>query len=913
MLTVPQIQAQLEAVLGRDAQARVLAIRADQKVAWPEALSRGGRRFRLRWCESTLALREALSEDLSAGAVGEDGLVLLTPLATFDLPDDVAARVVKGRVHQPEGWAIVRELFGAKDLDARLGRYTWMPQLLIELARDGYEPVPSGFFDLDTAWRAVLSRLLGIDAARPDAQTLLAWTLTPSSTAGLNGVPAVARPDILRWLAEAAGATGKMTVACIEAGRCADAVPLGLVCDVVFSPDGEGQAELGHAAIRLERYVNDTHIGIAEGRHWAADAGRVLASGDLTALSGALDRAQVLIRDLRIDSFASLSAWLPVGLDARLNRFAESLDQLIGQPSPALLPEVEASCERALAHKALASHPQRAETIRMARRLARWLSGAAPNASTVPDIALWQADEGAYVDWSRFRLVGGDESTALSTTFARLRESVTSRREALAEQLSRAMPAFVAQSGSLPDRLVAIEDVLARVVTPLAAQQPVLLLVMDGMSTGIFRELFQRPQRHGWVEWVPAAQPKPLAALAAVPTITEVSRASLLCGRLTVGAAPQEKAGFARHAGLLAHSDASAPPKLFHKGDLVAEGQLSPDVRAAMANQKQRVVGVVYNAVDDHLSGPEQLHQRWQLDDLRLMLPLLCEARDARRIIIVTADHGHVLEDGSGALPGADSDRWRPSTSPASRDELDLQGPRVMNPAGGHRVTCLWGERTRYSSRRTGYHGGVTPQELVVPLSVLVPAGAHLTDWVAAPPLQPAWWDSQEAAPAVQARTPQELVPATAAPARASKRKAWAASEAQPALFAFDDAPPPLIAAAPLTVPTGAPSDWITNLLESPIYAAQKQLAARVALSDTQMRSLLQALDERGGKLGRLALAQRLAIPEMLVSGMVSAARRVLNLDQAEILQVNDADQSLSLNRALLTRQFGLPSVGGRP
>jgi hypothetical protein len=207
----------------------------------------------------------------------------------------------------------------------------------------------------------------------------------------------------------------------------------------------------------------------------------------------------------------------------------------------------------------------------------------------------------------------------------------------------------------------------------------------------------------------------------------------------------------------------------------------------------------------------------------------------------------------------------------------------------------------------------VTPQELVVPLSVLVPSGAHLTDWVAAPPLQPAWWDSQEAAPAVQARTPQDLVPATAAPARASKRKSSAASDAQPALFAFDDVPMIPVAAAVATSPDTAPSDWIAKLLESSIYAAQKQLAARVALSDVQMRSLLQALDERGGKLGRLALAQRLAMPEMRVSGMVSAARRVLNLDQAEILQVSDADQSVALNRALLTRQFGLPSVGGRP
>jgi hypothetical protein len=380
-----------------------------------------------------------------------------------------------------------------------------------------------------------------------------------------------------------------------------------------------------------------------------------------------------------------------------------------------------------------------------------------------------------------------------------------------------------------------------------------------------------------------------------------------------VGTAPQEKAGFASHIALLAHSDASAPPQLFHKGELVAEGQLSPDVREAIASQKQRVVGVVYNAVDDHLSGPEQLHQRWQLDDLRLMLPLLREAREARRIIIVTADHGHVLEDGSQVLAGGDSDRWRPSVAPASRDELDLEGPRVMNPAGGHRATCLWGERTRYSGRRTGYHGGVAPQELVVPLSVFVAAGAHLNDWVAAPPLQPAWWESNEAVPGVQANPTHEPVLVQTASARANKRKSSIAPASQSALFAFDDVGMTSVTAAPPATPATTPSDWIAALLESPIYAAQKQLAARVALSDAQMCSLLQAVDERGGKLGRLALAQRLTIPEMRVSGMVAAARRVLNLDQAEILQVSDADQSVALNRALLIRQFGLAALGSRP
>lgn len=67
----------------------------------------------------------------------------------------------------------------------------------------------------------------------------------------------------------------------------------------------------------------------------------------------------------------------------------------------------------------------------------------------------------------------------------------------------------------------------------------------------------------------------------------------------------------------MAVSRAELAPKLFHKGDLADGGNLASEVRSAIANPKQQVVGVVYNAVDDHLSGPDQLNQRWALEDRR--------------------------------------------------------------------------------------------------------------------------------------------------------------------------------------------------------------------------------------------------------------------------------------------------------
>ncbi len=66
-VSVPQIAAQLEAVLVREPNALAIAIRSATKLAWPEAITQRGRRFALRWCDSMLAMREALGEVEQAG------------------------------------------------------------------------------------------------------------------------------------------------------------------------------------------------------------------------------------------------------------------------------------------------------------------------------------------------------------------------------------------------------------------------------------------------------------------------------------------------------------------------------------------------------------------------------------------------------------------------------------------------------------------------------------------------------------------------------------------------------------------------------------------------------------------------------------------------------------------------------
>ena len=66
-----------------------------------------------------------------------------------------------------------------------------MPQSLIDGAAQGpYPPVANGFLGLETAWQEVLQRFLRIPTARPDAVSLLTWSMTAGADATLDQLPA---------------------------------------------------------------------------------------------------------------------------------------------------------------------------------------------------------------------------------------------------------------------------------------------------------------------------------------------------------------------------------------------------------------------------------------------------------------------------------------------------------------------------------------------------------------------------------------------------------------------------------------------------------------------------------------------------------------------------------------------------
>jgi PglZ domain len=884
-LSLPQIEAQALAVLDRASDAKVIAIQAKTKALWPDAITLSGRPFQLRWCESPLMAREALSTLDDADDGQAPGLILLTPLAARELGGDVLARLARAQVFQPDAWGMVQQLFKAREIDARLSRFRWMAQLLVERAGMGaYPPVPNGFLDMDTAWRHVLGRCLRLDASKPDAAMLLNWTLGAESAALFDDLPDTAKPQIAAWLGDSAGAVGTLVMQCVLAGNTQDAVPLGLVCGVVLSTQGEGVHELAAAAIRLERFMGDKRIGIADGRAWASDAAKLLSPSALPPMAPPMrhamnERAEALLRELHVETYAHLSDVLPRGLEQRLELLAEALKAFIAEPSLVLLQTAERAADSVARH----AHADAGSTRMVTDRP----EGKGRGGRAVPgfqDLAQTYAREGAFVDWARFKLIGGDDLPGLSSAYVALRDAARRKADAFNQSFAQALQVWNreprAEAACMP-----VEAILERLVAPLAQQAPVLLLVADGLSYSIFRELCEDLEALGWDEHVAGPPPTLAVGVAALPTITEVSRTSLLSGRLVVGAASQEKSAFANHAALVATSRAGAAPVVFHKGDLADSEGLSSTVRDAIASMQQQVVAVVYNAVDDHLSGSNQIHVRWTVDDLRLLGPLLSEARRARRVVIVTADHGHVIDDGTLQRGQGDGDRWRLPAGASDESELVYEGGRVKT-ASGNTVVCSWSEGVRHGAKKNGYHGGVSAQEVVVPLSVFTPRNMALKGWQVAAAPQPDWWARLEAvAPALAPEAPTLV---------RKPPKPKPVPLPQPDLFG---------AAAAMVAP--APGvHWIDALQASPAYSAQKALAARVAPADADVRSLLDALAARGGKLSKAALAQRLGMPAMRISGFVNGAKRVLNVDQAAVLVLDETAGTVELNRDLLSRQF---------
>ncbi|KAA9380112.1 BREX-2 system phosphatase PglZ [Microbispora cellulosiformans] len=851
------IEAAVRRVVARDDPERIVALRAAPEWREPAYIDVDGHRVEVRACGTVLAVLDAVA------AHSDDSiLVLLTPCD--DLGDSLLAQIAEHELRPVNRFDLVREAFGARLADPRLSsrQWLWLADALIDAQPPGGWPkLGGGVLTLETALRTLASARFGGEV---DAATLLAWTMRSTAVARYRALSEVERDGLRQRLESEMGSVATAVFRLVGQGHAADAVPLGLAASVVFD-DRAGRRQVAvQARVRIEeRFFGGERLPVQAVREFTETAESLWTRwlGDSVLAKQAEQvaaRAQQILVELQADSLADLSDALTLGFDARLSALGEAL-------SADNLSEVEKALDRVRGHRMAGRHLNEVRAAEMAVRLARWLHTPLDIPQTLDALAVRHMREWGWVD--RAVATVWQPNTArvprLKTAYATLYERARTRRTELDQAFAQRLAAWT-ERGSETDELVLAENLLDRVARPLSAP---LLIVLDGMSAAVASELADDIlATWNWIE-VGRRKDGREPALAVIPSMTRFSRTSLLCGRLREGTQRDEVPGFRS----LWPGRRSA---LFHKGNLAGDAgaKLDNALLTAIADLST-VVGVVLNAVDESLDkGPTSGSDSWSLTGVAYLKEVLAAAWSAGRSVVLTSDHGHVLNrDAPVAMEKSSSARYR--VGKPGKGEVLLTGPRVL--AEGGEVVVPWDESIRYTARHEGYHGGASPAEMVIPILVFVPSARHCpSGWQVYDPSQhaPAWWTT--------AVSEQPVVTAT--------RKKADKGLKDEALFSVFEA---------------SGDSLGTRVVQSTPFEEQQGFV-RNAPTAEQIAELIDGLATAGGKLSVNAAAALVGQAPARMRGYVSQASRLLNLDGYGVLTLTDGDAAVELDVKLLKLQF---------
>ena len=876
VLTFGQIKAQVAAVRKRNSRKRVIGIQAPGRWTGERCKQDGYDRYVIEQCDSPLAMRIALRDNTEGEAIK----VLITGLDEKELGEDILLRLAKRRLFTIDNWQLIKARFQARTVDPRVSQQAWIADYLLEA--DPIPPAPGGFLDAETVWAVLLERQIGLSGDRPDLLALLKWSTEEAHVERLRAAPELFRQAMTDWFVQSLGPVAKLIIDCLLRRSDSDVLPVGLAAGIVFNQDLRGR--LDRAAGKMEeRYFGGETPDTALIERWRSAATEVVSlqlADDPRKRRALLNRADEILEELQVEAYAYVSDISPLGFDQRLASFGRLLSEAIDNGPSRSLPPLSEAWRAVEQHEQFRSSDERRRLDRgeMALRLVRWLEHVAtssPTFSSLGEAAQYHADEGSFVDWARFQVRGSEPVRELSKAYGHLFETVTAIREQHAHRFAELLRDATA-SASNGAQLISVENILDTIVVPLAEHAPVLVIVIDGMSSAVCHELVASITRQDWISLCEDGHENQRPGLAVLPSVTQASRTSLLCGKLACGDATDEQRGFASHPGLLQHSRPSLPPKLFHKADLQTEEEKVCD---AILHPQQRVVGAVINAVDDLLLKGDQLDIRWSKDEIRILPTLLHAAGAAGRVVVLLADHGHVLEQHTRSLQqDGGGERWRGDDGHVTDRELVLHGPRVLMP-DAQRLIAPWTERIRYGPKKSGYHGGISPQEMIVPIAVLS-VRDPCPGWTAVSIETPVWW--------------QELLPQLAPQDTNASAQELTQPQEPSGLPLFDF----------VQTRQGGGPDWIHTLLNSPVFAKQKESAGQAEAVDKHLAVLLEALDQAEGKLSLAAFARVVKTPAARLNGLIAVLQQVLNIDGYQILSRDEDSGSIELNRDLLCRQF---------
>jgi hypothetical protein len=572
----------------------VLLLRADPQ--WrddPEfTMEADGRSVKVRVaaCPTVLSVLAAMSAARADGAY----LVVLTPVNEQEVGDSVLARAIQPAIKPINRWDLVQDAFGATRLDPALtrGKNAWVAEALLDAQpAGGWRRLAGTVLTRDTALNRLAATRLGIqdaDDSPVDAAALLQWTTDAPAVASFLQLSDPERDGLADWLTETAGLVATVVLSMAASGKIPDAVPFGLAVAALYGAEADATIHVARGRAQ-ERFLGGRELGAAALRAFGEAAESLVTrwadNGHAAQAAGLRGRAEAILAGLGGDdsprSLASRSRVLDAGLDARFATLAEALRVALPRSaSPAASPlaplvagerlvPVEDALRQIDEHGRSRDHATEIRAAESAVRLARWLAAPEKSPHTLADAATrmlrsWGWADRAVVALSRPGTYGGP---SLAEAYGELCRLARARRAGLDASFAAKLASWT-ETGSASD-LVCAENLLERIARPVAAQRLPVIVVLDGMSAAVATELAEEITGRGL--WLEAGRREDgrEPALATVPSVTAISRTSLLTGTLRSGSQAEERSGFAAFWGRIGSA-------LFHKADLAADPGNAP-------------------------------------------------------------------------------------------------------------------------------------------------------------------------------------------------------------------------------------------------------------------------------------------------------------------------------------------------
>lgn len=849
-----------------------------------------------------------------------------------NLPDDIAGRFVSnGRVYRIDKGAQLAAFLGASKTDDGVSDLELAAFLLRSEHAKHYRlatqvVTKKGLYELwlREQWKVPTEGGLGSDA-------LLGWAALNGQwvqyTEVLGSAKGPLESELLSFLSEV-DAFAPVTWNAWKVGKGLQLLSFAILCEALAA---EGDPAVQMWLKTKARQVSGLDVK-ADVLAYCAHLSKLvrpalawLKNHDAPQCTRALAAAGELVDDAQVAPFLEASTRLPQAWLLRLETLGDAFLQVSLTPKREHLQAAEdawCSLER---HEDFlrADKAEEIERVEMALRLATWLvvyheqPVEAPLSSheDAERLGQWYVKDGGYIDWAR-RRARALHTGAIAVGVSAVVAAADRLRQALDERFASALADWIT-AGRPSKNIVPIDAALKRVAVRFLEQDAdrrLLVLLMDGMAWAqavqLLQSLGRDGRRWGTLAWHAHAanrvgeSPTP-AMFAALPTVTEYSRAAFFAGALPKDGekldTSKDVERFAANKALHSFVPGDLKPKLLLRGDgHTADGSLSKEAQGLIASTEQRVVAMVINAIDASLKSDSQQEQRWGIEAFRSLPQILDAAMQAGRHVLLAADHGHVPADrlsnlGPGDGGGARYRLWRGEQDALQPGERLFKGEGVYLPRGAQGLVLLENDAVRYGGApHAGEHGGASLAEVVAPC-VLV----GFDDEVRAaqdPALQvrsfyvPEWWTRA---------LPTSVVGALSHSEPAPRKKPKKSNDNQVALPGF--AAP----AAQETAPTrpsepAKPGDLLPQLANSEMLKARSSDASLRTKTVAAVHFLLL----RSCAAPSAAFASHLGEPEFRIAGLISKLQEVLNLDGYEILRFDRTHRQVFLDKEKLEQQF---------